>query len=88
MNRLAIVVLNLILIIIGFLIVYSSPLSALAITLGMFFIAISIISFAILIYFPPSQPGYVKLRVIEENPKLPKHVTRKRPKKRTKRKKR
>jgi hypothetical protein len=88
MNRLAIVFLNLILIIIGFFIIYFSPLSALAITIGMLFIAISIISFAILIYFPPSQPGYVKLRVVEENPKIPKRVMRKRPKKRTKRKKR
>jgi hypothetical protein len=69
MKRLVIVVLNLILIIIGFLIVRSFPWSALAITLGMLMISASIISFAVLIYFPPPQPGYVKLKVVEETPK-------------------
>jgi len=92
MKRLAIVILNLILIIIGFAIVYSNPLSALTISLGMLFIAISIISFAILIYFPPPSPGYVKLKVVEEIPKIPKtplktKKIKKKPKKRKKTKK-
>ena len=93
MKRLSIVILNLVLIIVGFIIVYSNPLSALAITLGMFFIAISIISFSILIYFPPPQPNYVKLKVIEEGPKTPKTPLktkakrRPKPKKKTKKKK-
>ncbi len=38
----------------------------------MLFIAISIISFAILIYFPPPSPEYVKLKVMEEAPQIPK----------------
>ena len=66
MKRPVIVVLNLILIIAGFLVIYSDPLSAFAITLGMLLISISIISFAILVYFPPPQPKYVRLKVIEE----------------------
>ena len=91
MKRLAITILNLILIIVGFAIIYSSPLSALAITLGMLLIAISIISFAVLVYFPPPSPEYVKLKVIEETPKAPlkpkKTIKKKRkPKKKAKRK--
>lgn len=85
MKRLAIVILNFILIIIGFLIVYSNPISSLAITLGMLFISISIISFAFLIYFPPTQPQYVKLKVLEETPresKIPFKAKRKPKKKR------
>lgn len=88
MKRLSIVVLNLILIIIGFLIVYSSPISALAITFGMLLISISIISFAVLIYFPPSQPQYVKLNVVEETPKAVRHVRRKKQKKKARKRKR
>ncbi|OGI12454.1 hypothetical protein A3K64_04385 [Candidatus Micrarchaeota archaeon RBG_16_36_9] len=84
MNRPMIVFLNLLLIIIGFFIIYSTPWNALAIILGMFLISASIISFAVLIYFPPAQPRYVKLNVIE-SPKIPKKIakkTRKRSKKR------
>ena len=88
MNRLMLVILNLILITVGFFIVYASPLSALAITFGMLLIAASIISFAILIYFPPVPTGYVKLKVIEESPKAPRLATRKKPKKRSRRRKR
>ena len=87
MNRLFISVLNLILIIMGFLIVYSVPLNALAIIFGMLLISISIISFAVLIYFPPAQPRYVRLKVIEE-PNTTKRKVKKKVKKRTKRRKR
>jgi hypothetical protein len=65
MQRTYITVLNFVLIIVGLMVIYSSPLSSLAITLGMFLISASIISFTILIYFPPSDRGYVKLRVVE-----------------------
>ena len=91
MNRLVIAILNLILIIVGFFIIYSGPWSALAITLGMLLIAVSIISFAFLIYFPPAMPRYVKLRVVEEMPKPTRHIvrkTRKKPKKASRKKKR
>lgn len=88
MNRGAIAFLNLILIVVGFFIIYASPLNVLAVTLGMFFIATSIISFAVMIYFPPPQPAYIKLKVIEETPKIPRRVKRKRPKKRARRRKR
>ncbi len=43
-----------------------------AITIGMLLIAVSIINFALLIYFPPPQQQYVKLKVVEETPGIPK----------------
>jgi len=85
MKRLEIVVLNLILIIAGFLTVCSGPRNAIAIMLGMLLIAISIISFAVLIYFPP-KTGYVKLKVVEESPKTASR-TNPRPKRKIKPKK-
>jgi len=89
MSNLTIKDITWILIIIGFLLIYFSPLATTAIILGMFLISISIISFAMLIYFPPPQAGYVKLKVIEEAPKASlKPKTRKKPKKRAKRSKR
>jgi amino acid permease len=89
MKRIAISVLNLILIVIGFLIIYTNPISALAITVGMVFISISIISFAVLIYFPPSKQEYVKLKVVEEAPKTPSRPkTKRKPKKKPQRSRR
>ena len=89
MKRLTIVVFNLILIIAGFLLVYFSPWNALgmplAITLGMLLIAISMISFAVLIYFPP-KIGYVNLKVVEEGPKTTSRINP-RPKRKIKPKK-
>lgn len=82
MKRLTIVVFNLILIIAGFLTVYSNPLSFFAIALGMLLIAISMISFAALIYFPPKQ-GYVNLKVVEESPKTASRINQ-RPKRKIK----
>jgi hypothetical protein len=82
MKRLTIVVFNLILIIAGFLTVYSNPLSFFAISLGMLLIAISIISFAVLIYFPP-KTGYVNLKIVEESPKKASRINP-RPKRKTK----
>ena len=69
MNRAGITVLNFILLILGFFIVYSNPLNKVSVVLGMLMIATSIISFTILIYFPPVREGYVKLRVVEEAPR-------------------
>jgi len=88
MKRLSIVILNLILIIVGFITIYYSPWSALAITIGMLLIAVSIINFALLIYFPPPKQEYVKLKVIEEVPKIPKTPLKTiKPKKKVKKKK-
>ncbi|NIM47079.1 MAG: hypothetical protein GTN40_02885 [Candidatus Aenigmarchaeota archaeon] len=96
MKRLSIVILNLILIIVGFITIYYRPWSALAITIGMLLIAISIINFALLIYFPPPQQKYIKLKVVEESkiPKTPlkaikprKRVKKKKPKKKRPKKK-
>ena len=86
MKRLTIVIFNLILIIAGFLTVYFNPISALAIILVMLLIAISMISFAVLIYFPP-KTGYVNLKVVEEGPKTASRINpRPKRKKKTKRK--
>ncbi len=88
MKRLGIVILNLFLIIIGFLTVYYNPISVLAITVGWILISVSIISFAILIYFPPPQEKYIKLKVIEEKPTISKTPLKTRSKKRPRPKKR
>jgi len=88
MKRLAIVILNLVLLIVGFITIYSIPWSVLAITLGMLLISVSIISFAVLIYFPPPKQEYVKLKVMEEGPKTPKTPLKTiKPKKKPKKKK-
>ena len=88
MKRLSIVILNLILIIVGFITIYYRPWSALAITIGMLLIAISIINFALLIYFPPPAQKYIKLKVVEETPTIPKTPLKAiKPKKRVKKKK-
>jgi hypothetical protein len=63
MNRFIIALLNFILLILGFLIIYADPASQAIITLGMVMISASIISFTIMIYFPPMQPEYVKMKV-------------------------
>jgi hypothetical protein len=87
MNRLGITILSFILLIIGFSMIVCSPDNSFAISLGMLLIAISILSIAILIYFPPTE-RHVRLRVIA--PKIPpkvlttkrKPIRRKKPKKR------
>ena len=56
--------LNLILLLLGALIVYSFPLNPLAISIGMLFLAVSILSIALQVYFPP-KPKHVVLRVVE-----------------------
>lgn len=63
-------VLNLILILVGAITVYSFPLNPFAITVGMFFLAIAILSIALQVYFPP-RPKQVILKV-EEPVSLPK----------------
>ncbi len=90
MKRLFVTVLNFILFIIGFLIIYSSPWSPSAIAVGMFLISVSIISFTVLIYFPPKE-GYIRIKVVEESPRVVASLkaakTRKKPQKSMKTKK-
>jgi len=73
-------------------IVLLNPLNAVAISFGMFLVAVSILSVAIQIYFPATSASPVELRVVErrERPKprvIPKKKTRKRVKKAGKRRK-
>lgn len=70
MNRAVTMFLSLVLLLLGALTVYSFPLNALAISLGMFLLAVSILSIALQIYFPP-KPKHVVLRVVEPA-KIPK----------------
>jgi hypothetical protein len=63
MNRFIVAMLNFILLIVGFLIIYADPASQLIITLGMVMISASIISFTVMIYFPPKPTEYAKLKV-------------------------
>jgi hypothetical protein len=77
MNRAFTMLLNLILLVLGAVIVYSFPLNPLAIAIGMLFLAVSILSIALQVYFPP-QPKHVVLRVVEPVAPLKRVVKRKR----------
>ena len=77
MNRLGITILSFILLIIGFSMIVCSPDNSFTIYLGMLLIAISILSIAILIYFPPTE-RHVRLKVIEAPTIPPKALTTKR----------
>jgi len=72
--------LNLILLLLGAVIVYSFPLNPLAISIGMLFLAVGILSIALQVYFPP-RPKHVVLRVVESPKPLKKTVKRKKTKK-------
>ena len=76
-------VLTVVLFIIGIITVALSPLNPLAITFGMLLIAVSILNFAVQIYFPQQPRGTVELKVVNvktvEKPK--KRVKRSRKKK-------
>lgn len=60
MNRIISALVNFALLIGGIMTIYSGPASQLLVAIGMLMISISIISFTIMIYFPPTQPEYPK----------------------------
>ena len=51
----------------GIMIVFLNPLSPLAISLGMFLVAVAILSVAIQVFFPAEQPRPVELRVVAKS---------------------
>ena len=66
MKRIVTVILTFIVLIIGALIVFASPLDPSAIIVGMFLISVAILNLAVQIYFPPSSQQEVELKVVEE----------------------
>ncbi|MFH1474045.1 MAG: hypothetical protein ABIE55_04110 [Candidatus Aenigmatarchaeota archaeon] len=62
-------ILTIILFAIGIVIVFLNPLSPVAISFGMFLVAVSILSVAIQIYFPATPSRPVELRVVERRVK-------------------
>jgi len=81
MKRIGTMILTVVLFILGVIIVFLNPINPVAISFGMFLVAVSILNIAVQIYFPtiPSTP--VELRVVERRVK-PK--PRRKPKKRVK----
>lgn len=83
MKMLLTLVLTVILFILGIITVMFNPLNPLAISFGMFLIAVSILNVAVQIYFPQQPRGTVELKVVNvktvEKPK--KRVKRSRKKK-------
>jgi uncharacterized protein (DUF58 family) len=66
MKRIVTVILTFIVLIIGVLIVFTSPLDPSAIIVGMFLVSVAILNLAVQIYFPPSPQQEVELKVVEE----------------------
>ena len=72
MKRILTFVLTLIVLAIGALMVFSSPLDPAAIVVGMFLVSVAILNLAIQIYFPQSPEQTVELKVLDEPSEAPK----------------
>ena len=84
MKRILTFALTLIVLVIGALIVFTSPLDPLAIIFGMFLVSAAILNLAVQIYFPPVPEQTVELKVVEEPVKAPLNIEK--PRKMAKRK--
>ena len=84
MKMLLTLVLTVILFIIGIITVFFNPLNPLAISFGMFLVAIAILNVAVQIYFPQTSQSTVELKVVNakttEKPKKRVKISRKRSK--------
>jgi NADH:ubiquinone oxidoreductase subunit K len=85
MKMLLTLVLTVILFIIGVITVFFNPMNPLAISFGMFLVAVAILNVAVQIYFPQQPQGTVELKVVKvktaEKPKKRVRKSRKRKKK-------
>ena len=83
MKRIGTMILTVILFILGIIIVFLNPINPVAISFGMFLVAVSILSVAIQIYFPATPSRPVELRVVErrEKPRVVPKKTKRRVKK-------
>jgi uncharacterized oligopeptide transporter (OPT) family protein len=93
MGRIGTMVLTVILFVIGIIVVFLNPVDPMAISFGMFLVAVSVLSVAIQIYFPATPPSPVELRVVKRRatPKprvMSKRKRKRKPKKRAKKAKR
>jgi hypothetical protein len=89
MNKVGTLILTVLLFTIGIVIVFLNPADPMAISFGMFLVAVSVLSVAIQIYFPATPTRPVELRVVERvaEPK-PRVMPKRKPKKRAKKAKR
>lgn len=93
MGRIGTMILTVILFVIGIVIVFLNPADPMAISFGMFLVAVSVLSVAIQIYFPATPSAPVELKIVERKikpgPRLkPNRKTRKSAKKAKKKRKR
>ena len=65
MNKAGTLILTVILFTLGIVIVFLNPIDPMAISFGMFLVAVSVLSVAIQIYFPATPSSPVELRVVE-----------------------
>ena len=77
-------ILTIILFIIGIITVVFNPMNAMAISFGMFLVAVSILNIAVQIYFPQRPEGTVELKVVQ--PVMPKKRAKRSRKKKKKEK--
>jgi hypothetical protein len=85
MNKAGTLILTVLLFTIGIVIVFLNPVDPMAISFGMFLVAVSVLSVAIQIYFPATPSSPVELRVVERVAKPKPRVSPKRkPRKRAK----
>jgi uncharacterized oligopeptide transporter (OPT) family protein len=65
MNKAGTLILTVILFTVGIVIVFLNPIDPMAISFGMFLVAVSVLSVAIQIYFPATSSSPVELKVVE-----------------------
>jgi membrane-bound ClpP family serine protease len=87
MKRIGTMILTVILFILGIIIVFLNPINPVAISFGMFLVAVAVLNIAVQIYFPAVPSSPVELRVVERRVK-PKSKSKKRVKKAKKKRKR
>lgn len=87
MKRIGTMILTVILFILGIIIVFLNPINPVAISFGMFLVAVSVLNIAVQIYFPATPSSPVELRVVKRVKPKPKRKPKKRVKKRKKKKK-
>jgi len=91
MKRIGTMILTVVLFILGIIIVFLNPINPVAISFGMFLVAVSVLNIAVQIYFPATPSSPVELRVVERRVKpkpvrKPKKSIKKAKKRRKKRK--
>ena len=87
MKRIGTMILTVILFILGIIIVFLNPINPVAISFGMFLVAVSVLNIAVQIYFPAAPSSPVELKVVKRVKPKPVRKVKKRVKKAKKRRK-